>query len=142
MIVGLRHVGIVVSDLRASLHFYVGILGFTIAHHADEHGDALETMLGLPHARVTTVKLAAPDGSIIELLQFTEPDMPLKVQRTLNDIGVSHFALTCDDLSAEYSRLTSLGVQFVSAPQLSGSAKVCFAVDPDSNFIELTQVLQ
>ena len=36
----------------------------------NEHGSYIDNMLGLEKVKVTTAKLKAPDGSLIELLKF------------------------------------------------------------------------
>ena len=66
----IRHIGITVQDLKKSLNFFVKDLGFKIHKKMDEEGTYIEKMLNLPKIKVTTVKLKAPDGNLIELLKF------------------------------------------------------------------------
>lgn len=139
-ILGFRHVGIVVSDLNAALQFYVELLGLTVVKTAEESGESIDAMLGLEDVDVTTVKLVVPGGGMIELLSYGRP-RGLWENRNINDVGISHIALTVDDVDAEYVRLLEADVGFLSLPVVSGSAKVVIAFDPDENPIELVQDL-
>ena len=138
MILGLRHVGLVVSDLEASLRFYRDVLGFQHVTKAYEYGRAISAMLGVQDAKVTTVKLVSPNGGMIELLHFDWPDSK-PVERMIYDLGFSHIAVTVQNLDKEYQRLKLCGVDFLSAPVHSGNALVCFALDPDGNKVEIVQ---
>ena len=73
MITNVRHVGIVVSNLEASLHFYEKLLGFKIVKEMDESGKYMDNISALKNVRVTTIKMAAPDSNLIELLYFRSP---------------------------------------------------------------------
>jgi catechol 2,3-dioxygenase-like lactoylglutathione lyase family enzyme len=144
MILNLRHTGIVVGDLEAALHFYGELLGFKVTKRMDESGAYIDNMLGLQGVQVTTVKMAAPDGNLIEILYYQSHPRKARDQREICEIGVSHVALTVDDLELEYRRLSDAGVQFYAPPQLSPDdyAKVTFCRDPDGNPVELVQVLR
>lgn len=141
MITAFRHTGIVVSNLEASMRFYVELLGFYVVRQAQEFGEHLDKLLGLEHVRVTTVKMAAPDGGMIELLHFESHPRDVFIRLGLSDIGISHIALTVDDLDADYARLRAAGVPFTCAPQWSVDSRhrLAFCRDPDQNFIELVQ---
>lgn len=142
MIRNIRHTGIVVRDLEKSVHFYQELLGFKINKKMEESGSYIDNMLALRKVKVTTIKIAAPDGQMIELLEFSSHPAEQK-SRQIFEIGISHIALTVDDLNMEYKRLKDKGVIFSSAPQLSsdGYAKVAFCQDPEGNFIELVEEL-
>lgn len=142
MIENIRHTGIVVKDLEKSLHFYRDLLGFQITKQMKESGKYLETILGLEGVKVTTVKMAAPDKQMIELLKYHSHPGKEEV-RKLYEIGISHIAFTVIDLDSEYERFRNKGVEFSSPPQLSpdGYAKVAFCKAPEGTFIELVEVL-
>ena len=140
----LRHTGIVVRDLDAALRFYIGLLGFVFVSSMEESGRHMDELLRLSDAEVFTTKLSAPGGGMIELLKFSSPEWGrLSYGRELCDFGFSHVALTVKDLDAEYHRLTAVGVEFLSPPQVGpdGYAKVVFCRDPEGNFVELVQEL-
>jgi len=142
MIKDIRHTGIVVTDLETSLYFYRDLLGFQVARQMEEVGDYIDTILSLKNVKVTTVKLTLSSGPMIELLQYHSHPAEQKT-REICEIGISHIALTVDDLDSEYERLQEKGVQFNAPPQLSpdGYAKVTFCRAPEGTLIELVEVL-
>lgn len=142
MINGIRHTGIVVGDLDVSINFYCELLGFQIQKRLDEAGDYIDNMLALPNVKVTTVKMVAPDGQMIELLSFNSHQGE-QGERGLIDKGLTHIALTVDNLEMEYLKLKAVGTPFNAPPQLSpdGFAKVTFCQAPEGTYIELVEVL-
>ena len=93
MITQIRHTGLVVADLESALCFWCNLLGFSIVKRMDESGPHINAMMGLQDVRVTTVKLAAPDGNLIELLHFnSHPDKPAWTG-TPYSTGFTHIAL-------------------------------------------------
>ena len=142
MIKDIRHTGIVVVDLEASLHFYRDLLGFQIVKQMEEAGDYIDNISSLRNVKVTTVKLTSPSGQMIELLKYHSHPAEQKM-REICEIGISHIAFTVDDLDFEYERLKDKGIQFNSPPQLStdGYAKVTFCRAPEGTLIELVEVL-
>src|ERR1035438_9733188 len=111
MILGLRHVGIVVYELEAALHFYVDLLGFRVVRHLYESGTAIDKMLDLVNVRVTTVKMEVPGGGMIELLEFASHISDARARKIYHS-GPSHIALTVDDVQEEFGRLTWEDVGF------------------------------
>jgi catechol 2,3-dioxygenase-like lactoylglutathione lyase family enzyme len=139
----IRHVGLVVADLEGALAFWCGILGFRVERRMDEAGAYLDNMMGLKDVRVTTAKLAAPDGSLIELLKFhSHPDRP-GWTGTPYSTGLTHIALTVSDLDALCHRLETAGVTLKAPTQYSpdGRAKATFCVGPEGVLLELVEVL-
>jgi len=139
----IRHIGIVVSNLDQALHFYRDLLGLKVEKEMEEAGDYIDKISSLKNICVRTVKMAADDGNLVELLYYkshpTEPDQ----NRAINKIGCSHVAFTVLNLEYEYQRLKKHGVSFHAPPQYSpdGYAKVTFCKDPDGTLIELVEVL-
>ena len=142
MIRDIRHTGIVVIDLDASLRFYRDLLGFQIVKQMEETGDYIDNILSLRNVKVTTVKLTSPSDQMIELLKYHSHPAEQKTSE-ICEIGISHIAFTVDDLDIEYERLKDKGIQFNSHPQLSpdGYAKVTFCRAPEGTLIELVEVL-
>ena len=141
-VLAVRHLGIVVKDLERSLRFYRDALGFKVVRTMEESGAYLETLLALPKAQVTTVKLAAPDGvALIELLAFRSHPDETTAKRPIYAVGPSHVAFSVEDLGAVYHRLLEAGVLFNAPPQRSpdGSATVCCCLDPDGMMVELVE---
>jgi len=142
MIKDIRHTGIVVADLGASLYFYCDLLGFQVSKQMEEAGVYIDNISSLQNVRVTTVKMTSLTGQMIELLKYHSHPAEQKVCK-ICEIGISHIAFTVDDLDSEYERLGDKGIQFNSPPQLSpdGYAKVTFCRAPEGTLIELVEVL-
>ena len=141
MIIGVRHTGIVVTDMEKALRFYRDLLGLKVVKDFTEEGDYIDSISGLSCVRVRMVKLTADDGSMIELLQYLSHPREARHNSQLCDIGCSHIALTVDDIDKEYARLLKNGVWFDCPPCISpdGYAKVTFCHDPDGTSIELVE---
>lgn len=143
MISAIRHTGLVVTNMARAMHFWCDLLGFRLVRLMDEAGPHIDAMMGLQGVKVTTAKLAAPDGQLIELLQFhSHPDQP-RWCGTPYSTGFTHIALTVDDLDQIVSKLTQEGVCFPAPPQRSpdGYAKVIYAQGPEGVLLELVEVL-
>ncbi len=142
MINDIRHTGIVVIDLEASLHFYRDLLGFQIVKQMKEAGNFIDNILSLRNVKLTTVKMSSPSGQMIELLKYHSHPAEQKMCE-ICEIGISHIAFTVDNLDIEYKRLKDKGIKFNSPPQLSpdGYAKVTFCRAPEGTLIELVEVL-
>ena len=107
----IRHTGIVVADLNHVLGFWCGVLGFQVKRQMDEAGADLDAVLGLLDVRVTTVKLEAPGGGLLELLCFhSHPDSP-EWSGTPSSTGLTHVALTVDDIEAVCKRAEEYGCE-------------------------------
>jgi len=142
VIKNIRHTGIVVNDLDASLYFYRDLLGFQVAKQMEESGSYIDNMLALEGVKVTTCKMTSPDGQMIELLQYhSHPRKQDPIE--ICSIGITHFAVTVDDLDKQYTRLKNERIFFNAEPQVSpdGYAKVTFCRAPEGTFIELVEVL-
>lgn len=134
-----RHTGIVVSEMEASLRFYRDLLGLEVRIDQVEEGAFIEALLARPGTRVRTVKLAAPEGpTLVELLEFERPE---GAPPPLDRVGPTHAALTVDDLDGLHRRLSAAGGRFLSDPLVSadGAARVAFCRDPDGTLLELVE---
>ena len=143
MITAIRHTGLVVRDLERALHFWCEVLGFKLVKQMVESGPHIDAMMDLRDVRVTTAKLAAPDGNLVELLHFhSHPDQP-RWNGTPYSTGFTHVALTVVDLDQVILKLSNEGVRFPAPPQLSpdGYAKVIYAKGPEGVLLELVELL-
>ncbi len=146
MTLAMRHTGIVVRDLDAALGFYSDLLGFVETARADEAGTYLDNILDVEDAQLTTVKLRAPGGGGLELLEVRAPHQnsaAIPAPSTTRP-GITHVAVTVSDLEALYNAMSGAGVHFNAPPQLSpdGKVKVTYCRDPEGNFVELVEVLK
>jgi catechol 2,3-dioxygenase-like lactoylglutathione lyase family enzyme len=137
---GIRHIGIVVSDLEKALHFYGDILGFKVKRDMIESGEYIDNLSALKEVQVRTVKMAADDDNLIEFLYYQSNPRSLK-EKDICDIGYSHIAFIVENLDEEYRRLKAKNIKFNSPPQISpdGKVKVAFCRDAEGNLIELVE---
>jgi catechol 2,3-dioxygenase-like lactoylglutathione lyase family enzyme len=144
MITAIRHVGIVVADLEKSLRFWRDTLGFVVSRQMEESGSHIDAMMGLRDASVTTIKLSAPDGNLIELLYFhSHPDKRRWKGKPFST-GITHIALTVSDLDQTLCRLKLAGGSVSSEPQLSldGQLRVIYAAAPEGVLLELVEIVE
>jgi len=144
MITQIRHTGLVVADLERALKFWCDVLDFSVTKIMEESGPHIDAMLGLKEVRLTTAKLAALDGNLIELLCFhSHPDQP-DWKGAVYSTGFTHISLTVDDLDATCQKLVGAGVTFYAPPQRSpdGYAKVTYGRGPEGVLLELVEVLE
>lgn len=144
MISSIRHVGLVVSDLDKALQFWSNTMGFVISRQMEEAGKHLDVMMGLNDVRVTTVKLADPNGNLLELLHFTShPDKDQWLGHPYST-GFTHIALTVCNVDEMCERLRNVGLDIPIQPQRSpdGSVKVIYVRGPEGILIELVELIE
>jgi len=147
VISSIRHIGIVVKDLNRSLKFYSDLLELKTYMNITETGTFIENLTGIDNVKVEWIKLIIPKGGLIELLQYhSHPDntiLPENKGFLSNKYGYSHVALTVDDLSKLYIKMTQLGYTSKSEPLISpnGKVKILNCHDPDGNILELIEDL-
>jgi catechol 2,3-dioxygenase-like lactoylglutathione lyase family enzyme len=141
MTVGVRHTGIVVQDLAGAIEFWVDELGFKIDSNHIEEGEFIDKLLGFINVKVNTVKLIAPDSSMIELLKFTYPEKHEKTVLAPNSNGITHVALNIDDLDGLLERLSKRNYFPINSPLISQNkkVKVCYLRAHESILIELVE---
>jgi catechol 2,3-dioxygenase-like lactoylglutathione lyase family enzyme len=143
MITAIRHVGLVVTDINKSLKFWCETMGFVVSRQMEEGGPHIDAMMGLKNVRVTTAKLSAPDGNLLELLCFhSHPDKG-RWEGVPYSTGLTHIAFTVSDLDETCRRLKEAGVKFPAEPQVSldGSARVIYATGPEGILMELVEII-
>jgi catechol 2,3-dioxygenase-like lactoylglutathione lyase family enzyme len=143
MITQIRHTGLVVVDLEGALLFWRDLLGFRVEKHMNESGPHIDAMMGLKNVRVTTVKLVAPEGGMIELLHFQSHIDSSTWQGKPYSTGFTHIAMTVDNLDETYKKLEFAGVSFPAPPQYSpdGMVKVIYCKCPEGVLLELVEIL-
>jgi catechol 2,3-dioxygenase-like lactoylglutathione lyase family enzyme len=145
MIKTVRHVGIVVKKIDDVLPFYHNLLNLRIVKKTVEPEKFINPLLNLTGCQLITVKLATEDGTtLIELLEFASNNGSELQVRELFTSGLSHIALTVENLDSLYTRLIRAGIQFISPPITSpdGLARVAFCRDPVGTYLELVEELK
>ena len=142
MIVQIRHTGLVVANLELALSFWRDLLGFKVEKQMDESGPHIDAMMGLKNVKVTTVKMSAAGGGMIELLYFhSHRDSPEWLGKPYST-GFTHIAMTVGDLDLAFKKLSDSGVVFPAPPQFSpdGSVKVIYCKGPEGVLLELVEI--
>lgn len=117
---------IIVHDQQKAEDFYVGRLGMKKVKDFPAGG-----------ARWLTVQAADGSGGEI-LLEPSGYDFSIAWQKALYERGIPLTSLGCDDVHAEYARLTALGVKFRGEPQKHGDAPtIAIFEDTCGNLIQL-----
>jgi catechol 2,3-dioxygenase-like lactoylglutathione lyase family enzyme len=141
--INLRHVGITVTSMDKSLALYRDLFDLKVIWDEIEQGEFVDSLSGIKNIKVRTVKLQDKIGGVIELLEYhSHPEKNGKnLNNKITEIGCSHFAVTVNNLTEIYKKLTSVGLNFNDKPKISpnGKAKVCFCRDLDGTLIELVE---
>ena len=141
-VLSLRHVGIVVKDIEIALTFYRDILGLKLFKKTQEDANFIAQILNLKHCELTTWKFKMQNEGIIELLHF-EGLRGNFSNMFPYDFGITHFALTVNNIENLYNKLLEKGGKVISPPKLSPDklVKVFFGRDFENNLIEFVEVI-
>ena len=137
----LTHMGICVSDLERSLHFYRDVLGCKQVGRLELEGEPTATLNGMSDVKVTAVYLER-DGWRLELLHFPVPGcVGPDVPRPMNQLGITHLSFRVPDLDAACAQIVAAGGGLLhqSRLDLPGPTRVIMAFDPDGVRLELIQ---
>jgi catechol 2,3-dioxygenase-like lactoylglutathione lyase family enzyme len=143
MIKAVRHTGIVVRNLDESVNFYCE-LGFVEDNRDFEEGVFIDTVVGLQNTKLQWVKLKAPDGSLLELLQYhSHPEHKRIIKQKSNQLGCSHIAFSVKDIDSVCERIKKIGGSMVNPPALTNDkkVKVAYCHDNEGNLMEIVEVL-
>ena len=138
-----RHTGIVVRDLEKTANFYRA-LGFVDDNQALEEGEFIDQVTGLENTKLEWIKLKAPDGYILELLQYhSHPENTEITQQKSNKLGSSHMAFSVDNIDRICKKIIQLGGCIVNPPALTNDkkVKVAYCHDVEGVLMEIVEVL-
>lgn len=139
----LRHCGIVVSDLKKMVRFYK-LLGFSEVSNDDICGNFIDELIKINKINVKIIKLKSSNNdSIIELLKYKNLRNS-KSKSELYEQGISHLAITVDNIDKTFEILKLHGAEFLTSPLLSpyGNVKVCFCKDIEGNWLEIVEEIK
>jgi catechol 2,3-dioxygenase-like lactoylglutathione lyase family enzyme len=152
-VLGLDHTHILTGDIRRCMHFYVDLLGFTVAGDVIDRpsNPPMDQLLGFKNAHYKHALLNMPGGPTvgshvpwIEIWEVTGENAPLDKaiynHPTGNFQGKGYNAYRVTDLAALLDKLQAAGVPFVNTPLTrNGKPTGIYVVDPDGQLIELNQ---
>ena len=141
-VVGYRHTGIIVKDMKKSTHFYRDLLGLEVIQEFTDDSEYINKITGINNGAAHFIKLKMQDGSVLELLEYPTHPTERHSLGILN-VGICHVALRVKSANDTYNFLLKEGIEVLSEPVLSseGIAKVFFCIDPDGVRVEMVEML-
>ena len=132
-----------VNDLERTRDFWINTLGFKLHIEALEESPYIDELLAIKDPALKTVKLIDSKGFIIELLKFENYQAGNSWSGDLKTTGLTHIALTVDNLDELVQNLKNQNCEPLSEIKLSPNkkVKVVFVKGPESIMLELVQEL-
>lgn len=135
------HIGITVTNIERSIEFYCMNFGFELKRRNafnEQFFAARPNLYKLNNMTCKTAILVAPDSTALELFEFSSQlateDIPW------NRPGITHIALTTDDVSKMEKQLRVNGVEFcMDVGVRPDGGHWVFVRDPDNNLIEVME---
>jgi catechol 2,3-dioxygenase-like lactoylglutathione lyase family enzyme len=133
---GLSQVGMAVKDLRESLGFYTGVLGFPIISVKELPSGVIDEVYGLKKdQKVKFAVLRTGWGTIIELFEL--PYLKKGAKAAPDRPAMTHIALDVGNIERAKRRLVKAGIEPVAEPVKVEGTEVMFLRDPDGHLVEL-----
>jgi hypothetical protein len=145
LIKNIRHVGIVTLNMKQSINFYKNILGLRIFEKSTHSHFSLGKIMKLKNVRINIVRLKSKvNNTTIELLDWRNPKSKLVNKKNVYSQGLTHIALTVNNLEKVYDKLVKNNIEVLSKPffGINKKLKYMFCKSPENIFVELVQDLQ
>jgi catechol 2,3-dioxygenase-like lactoylglutathione lyase family enzyme len=139
----LDHVGITVSDLDASIEFFLDI-GLELEGRMPVEGEWLENIIAIQGVREDIAMMRTPDGSgKVELGRFHTPvDDQGAEAAAANRLGLRNVAFVVDDVAATVDKVGRKGYDLVGRIQnFEDIFLICYVRGPDGIIVSLSQEL-
>ncbi|MBT4499382.1 MAG: VOC family protein [Gemmatimonadetes bacterium] len=142
----IHHLGLTVSDIERSIHFYRDVLGMTLVGRRPRvTADYISKQTGYEGLELNVASFRVRDDSkqSLEVVQYLNNEGPPREPAT-NRSGSSHLCLLVDDLRSCYDDLSAQGVRFKSEPVTitagpNEGGLVVYLYDPDGYTLEMFQ---
>jgi catechol 2,3-dioxygenase-like lactoylglutathione lyase family enzyme len=133
----------VVNDLEKNRDFWINTMGLKLHIEALEESPYIDELLAIKDPALKTVKLIDSKGFIIELLKFENYQVGNSWSGDLKTTGLTHIALTVDNLDELVKALIKNDYQTVSDIKVSPNrkVKVVFVKGPEGLMLELVEEL-
>ncbi len=142
-VIRMRHVGIVVSNLSKAMNIFSNLFNLKLKMNPImNEGRYIDTLVGLKNVKSKVCIFELPDKSRLELLEYITPKGKKRSNKS-NEIGVSHFAITINNMDKFLKKSKKFKVHFVNKPILSEDkfVKVAYIKVLDEILIEIVEVL-
>ncbi|MBI0475401.1 glyoxalase [Sphingomonas sp. MA1305] len=143
-VIAVDHTGVAVSSLSEAIRFWTGALGFTLERQSEMGGEFLHQVTGVDDPSVKTAIVRAPDGFVVELLEYSNGRRNGVVPSSAASIGAAHLALTVKDIHVAISQVEAAGWKAKGSPlPIAGGPRkgtlVAYVSGPDHITVELMQ---
>jgi catechol 2,3-dioxygenase-like lactoylglutathione lyase family enzyme len=143
MITGFNHSGFVVQDLDRMVSFYRDVLGLKVLREHPSIEEILNRHVGIPGAQRMLVFVGADaDHHALELVHYLQPPSP-EGHVPHNALGAAHICFNVTGLQEYYERMVAQGLEFVTPPVVrespAGTTIICYARDPEGNWLEFLE---
>lgn len=139
----IRHIGIVTHYLSRAERFYTNVFGFQIiSRNRYINNPFYNKLFNLENVDVTIEKLKDDKDNIFEIIWFQNPKSLKWVNCKLNDIDITHIAITVKNIELVMGDIEQFGgkkgeIVFSEDRKV----KLGFAQDVDGNWLEIVQEL-
>ena len=142
------HTMLRVKDLKASLKFYVDVLGMSVVKKTDHENGKFSlcflTFLKegevIPQDPAEHKKWLATKGGVLELTHNwgteNDPNFSYNTGNGENG-GFGHIAISVPDLATAVKKMDEAGVKFKKRPEEGRMRDIAFVFDPDGYWVEL-----
>ena len=142
--IAVDHTGFTVSSLDEAVRFWTEAIGFELVGKGELAGAFPGTVTGVPTPVLKAAIVKAPNGYLVELLEFASDKNEGRVPGSAGAIGATHFAITVSDIQHALKRVEAEGWKANGTPAMipSGGYKgrtVVYVSGPDGIIIELMQ---
>ena len=141
----LRHIGIVVTDIDIDKEVWIKGLNFQVVSDHVEMGKEIEELIGEEGAKLRSLKLRPQKGEVlVELIQFHfPPSVERRNNHIVNNLGITHIALTVSSLNELLDNLMHYGVRSIGRITRSknGRTKGVYVATSNGVLLELVEEL-
>lgn len=145
--VTLKHVGLYVSDLNLMAQFYKNVFGlYVLCEGEKDQGDFVDFLAGEKKCEIKVTKLITEmgkqngAGDMIELIQINESTARHKELKKMTESGVMHIGFGVENIHTICDKIVNFGGKIIIPPFLRQNGNwLCFARDPEENWIEIIQ---
>jgi catechol 2,3-dioxygenase-like lactoylglutathione lyase family enzyme len=117
-VIGLAHTGVCVPDVDEAVVWYRDVLGMKVLSPPyTMSGDTIERDMGelLPGLSLRAAILGFERSDhVIELLEYPGSEHR-GAERRIDDLGISHVGIVCDDIATTRTELERNGVRFLTS---------------------------
>jgi catechol 2,3-dioxygenase-like lactoylglutathione lyase family enzyme len=135
-----NHLGQTITDIAKARRFYEGLLGFKFWWDFQVPDELSSRVLMVPPpCRLTATYLWRPD-LVLNLMHFGDPNAAEAFQkRRLNSPGLTHLALSVEDVPGLLAKVPEYGGQVLPESQGPDSdwGRAIYIRDPDGQLIEI-----